>query len=295
MRSVQLLKLGTVSLAIASLFTSLLSARAQSPIRDALTLYASFDGALDADLAAGDKVLYGRSGKGKEQVTAPGLPKTGVIQIAKGEGRFGDALRFTKKSDSVVFFKGTKNFDYQRTNWNGSVSFWLKLDPDKDLEPGYCDPLQISAGSWNNGAFFAEFSKDETPRHFRFAMRPLFPIWNPKNVGWETIPAKERPMVQVEKPPFGRDVWTHALFTFENANTGKKNGVGKFYINGEFRGEFRDWELTLNWNPEQIIVNSGAAYVGLFDELALFNRALTATEVKTVFEQKNGLHSLLKR
>jgi hypothetical protein len=268
---------------------------AEPSLEKSLTFYASFDKSIDADYAAGDKRLYGKYGRGKEQITVPGLPPTGVIQLAKGEGRYGDGLRFTRKSDSVVFFKGPRNFDYRTNHWSGSISFWLKLDPDKDLEPGYCDPLQIAAGDWNSGVFFAEFSKDETPRHFRCAMRPLSSIWNPKNLGWEAIPAKDRPMVQVSKPPFDHDRWTHVLFTFINANTGTTNGTGKVYLNGDLAGEFTGWELTLNWSPEQIVVNIGAAYVGVFDELALFNRALEPGEVKKIWKQKNGLHTLLGR
>jgi hypothetical protein len=265
----------------------------QHSLREALTLYASFDDGADADYAAGDKQLFGAATRAKIATAPPGLPEGDAIQWVKGEGRNGHALRYTKKSDAIVFFKGAKNFDYQSNNWSASISFWLKLDPDKDLQPGYCDPLQIAAGNWTNGVFFAEFSKDETPRFFRCALRPLFPIWNPKSVGWEAIPAKDRPMVQVSNPPFGRDRWTHVLFTFRNANTHRKDGSGRLFLNGEPAGEFRDWELTLNWKPEQIQVSIGASYVGLFDELALFNRALDDNEVKTIYRQKNGLRSLI--
>lgn len=266
----------------------------RNQLRESLTLYAPFNESLNAVHAKGDPTLLGAVARQKLLPGVPGLPENNVIQHAKGEGKYGDALRFTKKSESAVFFKGEKNFHYAPTNWSGTISFWLKLDPDKDLEPGYCDPLQISAGSWNNGVFFAEFSKDETPRHFRFALRPLVQIWNPKNVGWEAIPAAQRPMVQVEKPPFGRDQWTHVLFTFENASTGAKNGAGKLYLNGEFAGEFRDWDLAVKWNPGGMLVAIGVYYVGLFDDLALFDRALTPAEVKTVYGLKNGVGTLLR-
>jgi hypothetical protein len=264
-------------------------------LRESLTLYASFDQNLNADVAAGDPRLFGAVHRGKPQNAAPGLPEGDAIQLASGEGVRGNALRFTKKSDAIVFFKNPNNFHYQSNNWSGSISFWLKLDPDKDLQPGYCDPFQVAGGNWGNGVFFAEFSKDETPRKFRFALRPLVSIWNPKNVGWEDIPASDRPMVQIANPPFGRDRWTHVLFTFENANTGSKNGVGTLYLNGEKAGEFRDWELTVNWKPENVVLNIGVFYVGLFDELALFNRALTASEAKAIFAAKQGLRSLIAR
>ena len=56
---------------------------------------------------------------------------------------------------------------YAKSNWSGAVSFWLRLDPDTDLEAGYCDPLQNTPREWNDAAFWVDFSKDERPRHFR--------------------------------------------------------------------------------------------------------------------------------
>src|SRR5688572_466276 len=78
-------------------------------LRDSMTLYASFDHGIDADYAAGDKQLYGKIGKGNDQVTAPGLPQSSAVQLAKGQGRYGDAVRFTKKSDTLLFFKNPNN------------------------------------------------------------------------------------------------------------------------------------------------------------------------------------------
>ena len=262
----------------------------KNSLRDALTFYSSFDHGVHADFASGDKQLYGTPGGAKAPAAQPGLPETKDIHLAKNRGRGGDALHYVRKNSAVLFYKGAKNVDYKTTNWSGSVSFWLKLNPDEELEPGYCDPLQISAGSWNDGVFFAEFSKDQ-PRRFRFALRPLLPIWNPQNLGWEAIAVKDRPMVEVVNPPFSREQWTHVVFTFANANTGCKDGVGQLYLNGRFAGEFREWDLSLNWQPEQMQVILGAAYVGLFDELALFNRVLSDGEIKTIFAKKNALRA----
>ena len=38
----------------------------------------------------------------------------------------------------------------------------------------------------------------------------------------------------------------------------------------------------------------GLHYIGLLDEFSCFNRALSPEEVKTVYEMKGGLASLLK-
>jgi hypothetical protein len=262
-------------------------------LKTSLLLHAPFDSTPDAAFAAGDPKLY-TSASGNRKDAAPGLPADNLVVLAKGEGKYGDALRFTKKMKPVVFFRGEKNLGYNTTNWSGSCSVWLRLDPDKDLEPGYCDPLQFVAQAWGEGNMFIEFSKDHTPRHFRYAILPVTKHWNPKNAGWETIPEPERPMVPVHKPPFTREGWTHVVFTFGNLNSGKKDGWGKLYLNGEFKGEFTGWDGVFNWNVEQSALTLGLSYIGLLDDLAVFNRPLTDAEVKLLHQAPDGVRGLIK-
>jgi hypothetical protein len=261
-------------------------------LKQSLVLHASFDRGLDADFAAGDKTLY-HAPTGNRQQPQPGLPE-GQVALAKGEGRFGDGLRFNKKGKAVVFFKGDKNFGYNTNNWSATCSFWLRLDPDKDLEPGYCDPLQFVAQAWNEGNMFVEFSKDHTPRHFRYAIRAQLQYWNPKNLGWEAIPDAERPMVAMHKPPFTRERWTHVCFAFGNIYSGKKDGWGKLWLDGKLQGEMNGWQNTFNWEADKSAITIGLAYIGLFDDLAIFNRPLTDAEVKAIFEAKGGVTALVK-
>lgn len=78
--------------------------------------------------------------------------------------------------------------------------------------------MQIVGDDSKKGYIFLEWSKDETPRYFRYAIRPLFHIWNPDNVQWAEIPFDKRPMVQVDRAPFSREKWTHVVFTLQNVN-----------------------------------------------------------------------------
>lgn len=258
-----------------------------------LLLYASFDKMVDADFAAGDPKLYS-SPSGSRSRAVAGLPEDKLVLHSKEAGRFGQGLRFTKKMKPVVFFKGEKNLGYNTNSWSGSCSFWLRLDPDKDLEPGYCDPLQFVAQAWGEGNMFVEFSKDHTPRHFRYAILSVTKHWNPDNRGWEDIPEAERPMVAVHKAPFGRDHWTHVVFTFSNINSGKKNSVGKLYLDGKAVGSFGDREHVFNWDVSKSALTIGLNYVGDFDDLAVFNRALSDAEVSMLFKSNKQLSELIK-
>ena len=185
-------------------------------------------------------------------------------------------------------FKDGGVLGYNDKNWSTTVSVWLRLDPDKDLEPGYCDPVQIVGDDGKKGFIFLEWSKDETPRYFRYAIRPLFEIWNPTNVAWDQIPFEKRPMVQVARAPFARDAWTHVVFTLKNLNDKSKPQTGRLYLNGKLQGTIAKWDLTFGWDPARVLLVLGAAYVGHMDDLAVFDRALTDAEVKMLYGLKQG-------
>ena len=129
----------------------------QSRLKESLTFHAGFDNGLDADFARGDAKIHHLDNLKKPRQPKPGLPPGGSFSLAKGEGRFGNALRFHKKSPEVVLFKAAKNIAYQSSQWEGTVSLWLKVDPASELENGFCDPMQITSRNWNDAAFFVEF------------------------------------------------------------------------------------------------------------------------------------------
>lgn len=279
--------LPALALFLTALLPPIVQAQDLQPLRDALTLHASFDDGFNADFSRGNQTCYVR--RGAEFVPAESNED---VRLVEGAGRFGNALHFTRKSGYRPLFKGENVLNYNDRNWSTTVSVWLRLDPDKDLEPGYCDPVQIVGDDGKKGFIFLEWSKDETPRFFRYAVRPLFHIWNPDDVPWDSIPAEKRPMVQVARAPFSSDSWTHVVFSLENVNDKSKPQIGKLHINGKLIGTIENWDLTFGWNPEMVQLVLGAAYVGHLDDLAVFNRALTDAEVRQLYGLKNGVREL---
>lgn len=262
-------------------------AETRQHLAKALTLHASFDQGLNADFACGDKMCY--VVQGNDLVAA--VP-TAEVRLEPGAGRFEGALHFTKKNNFRPTFKDAGTLGYNDRSWSASVSVWLRLTPDEDLEPGYCDPVQIVGDDNKKGFIFLEWSKDETPRFFRYAIRPLFHIWNPHNVQWADIPFEKRPMVQVARAPFSRDVWTHVVFTLTNVNDKAKRQSGRLYLNGAPQGSIENWDLSFGWDPAGVLLVLGAAYVGRLDDLAVFNRALTDTEVEQLYRLTHGAAEL---
>ncbi len=259
-------------------------------LRNSLAFHAPFDGEPKAAVARGDPRIY----------TAPKMalkdPKEGLtsgnVAIAKGRGRFGDALEFRKKEEPAVFFLGAENMPYAKENWGGTVSLWMTLDPDQDLEPGFADPIQITEREWNDGAFFVDFSKDDKPRHFRLGVFADRIVWDPKKREWDDVPVAERPMVDVGRKIFGRGKWTHVAFTFSRFNTGQNDGRARLYIDGESMGNLSARRQTFTWDPKKTVIWLGLSYIGLMDDLAIFDRELTSDEVKSLYKLESGVKSL---
>jgi hypothetical protein len=266
--------------------------RTSGALGKSLTFYASFDGSTNADFALGDRRIYSAASMKHPRVGQPGLPSTGAATHAAGEGLFGDALRFSRKAPEMVFFQAEKNVDYRTNNWNGTVSFWLRVSPEAELAPGFCDPLQLTPREWNDAAFFVEFEKRTNSIPFRLGAYADLKVWNPQNLNWNSIPFNEKPLLAVEKPPFSRDRWTHVLFTFSNFNTGRKDGAATLYLNAQLQGTIAGREQTFTWDTSKALVMLGLSYIGLMDELAIFNRALTDTEIRALYELRDGVRSL---
>ncbi|WZP00518.1 LamG domain-containing protein [Isosphaeraceae bacterium EP7] len=246
-----------------------------------MTFWASFDNGADADLAGGDKRIYTASSAQRKD-PRPGLT-SGETELARGLGRRGgDALRFIKKTDKDVFYKVAGNVDYRSKDWNGTASFWLSLDPQTDLGDWYCDPIQITEKAWNDAAIWVDFTKDERPKHFRLGVLANLDVWNPTNRDFEKMTPAERPICVVTQPPFARGKWTHVAITFENFNTGKPDGVAKLYLDGKLQGSISGKNQIYRWDPEKAAIQIGMGYVGLYDDLAIFNRALTEAEIQSI-------------
>jgi hypothetical protein len=253
-------------------------------VSKSLIFHAPFDGGTDARVGVDRSLYTSDSLERKSEVV--GNQRTDVA-IVSGAGRFGDALRFKDNSPQVIFFKGA-NAGFKEKDWSGTVSFWLKLDPDKDLKPGYCDPIQITDKTWNDAAFFVDFDK-ELPRTFRLGVFSNYKFWNPKDTPWEQIAVADRPMVPVVKPPFSSTEWTHVAYTFENINSSKSmESTATLYLNSQSQGSLKA-PLKFSWDPSKAAIMIGLSYIGDFDELAIFNRALTAEEIANVYQLPDGL------
>ncbi|MCA9444514.1 MAG: hypothetical protein KC964_27250 [Candidatus Omnitrophica bacterium] len=279
------------ALLFSSLFSLLFSS---SPSRaddlsKSVTFYASFDESYDADFGSGDRRMYTTLTREMEDAKL-GMNREDV-SIDRDGGKYGGALKFAEKVDPLLLYKVEGNVDYEKADWSGTMSFWIRLDPEEDLKPGYCDPILLTDKSWDDACFFVDFSKDDVPRKFRGGFFCDKSVWNPKGLPWDEVPEKEQPFMVVDNPPFDHEEWTHVAMTFSNINTGEKNGSIKLYMNGELKSSMEGREQTFTWDTEKAWIKIGYNLIGWFDELAFFDRELSSEEIGELHRRSEDLSS----
>ena len=264
-------------------------ADAAGALADALTFHASFDSGLDADRSGGDPVLYTAPSYDEQDQAEPGLGNPAVM-LAEDSGRFGHALRFTERNQHAIFYRADGNAGYSPESWSGTVSFWLSLDPATDLEPGFCDPIQITDAAYNDAAIWVDFT-GENPRQFRLGVFGDLDVWNPDGLGPNDNPAFTDRLAVVDEPPFAGDRWTHVAITY--AGLGQPSGSATLYLDGErVPGGADDIDEPFTWDVERGAIRLGVNYVGLFDELSLFDRPLTDDEIRALHALDGGVAAL---
>jgi hypothetical protein len=229
-------------------------------------------------LAKGDRKLYSAPDYKQQGSAKPGLGEVNAaIEEGSGIGG-GSALRFRAKNDRALFFRGERHVALSR----GTVSFWLRLDPDKDLAPGFCDPIQITDKAYNDSAIWVDFTKDDKPRHFRLGVFGSLKAWNPKDIPPDKNPDFTGRLIVVERPPFSRERWTHVAVTWSGLDTGGA-GTAALFVNGKSVSSRTGIREPFEWDPAKLAIRLGLAYVGLMDEVAAFDRALSEAEIASLY------------
>ncbi len=263
--------------------------KSSSELGKALTFFVSFDEGTDADFALGDKSIYTATSRKKLDSAQVGMTNTDH-QIIEGKGKVGDAFKFGKKSSQVIFYKSKDNIAYDPQRWSGTISFWLSLDPATDLAPGYTDPIQITDVNYNDASIWVDFT-NENPRDFRLGVIGDLDQWSLDTLTTSSETEFEKRLVRIKAPPFSKDSWTHVAITYSELGTSESSA--SLYMNGKMMGAINGIDDPFTWELEKSNIYLGLNFIGLMDELSIFNRPLAASEIEALYKLEGGVHSIL--
>ncbi|MBI4663543.1 MAG: hypothetical protein HY735_32480 [Verrucomicrobia bacterium] len=263
----------------------------ENALRRAVTFYASFDEAPKGDFGGGSLALRTRFNHASEPgkfVFTDGFDAA-VFRVARDRGVSGGALECTDvlPRNGRIFFPGQGNIAFRQGGWSGAVSFWINTDPNTMLKTGFCDPVQITQKGAGNGGLWVDFNNDK-PRSLRHGAFPAVAE------GRKPIPESDpnAPIVWVKNIGFKAGDWHHVALAWKNFDTGRKDARSKLYIDGKKIGEIRDCDLRMDWELENTGIYVAVSFVGLLDELALFNRELTGAEAEHLHRHPGTLENL---
>jgi hypothetical protein len=233
-------------------------------IREHVCIYSSFDAGVDADVACGGK--------------SPAMNES-VCKHEMSGGRFGGCLTFSARdhgwAEDEFTYPAKENFPYRETAFEGTISMWLKGDPDADLSPEYpVDPFHISRHP-ADGAFYLDLTRPNdwrygSPRKLRFGLYRDSPPQDMFQGGQ---------LLVVGDLGFNDGDWHHLVGTFGNVNSGEENGTARLYIDGQLRCTMDGYAHKLTWKMDELTIGLGQRYVGSIDELLILDTALSGEDV----------------
>ena len=260
-------------------------------LHNAVSFYASFDNAVTGDFGGG--VLTPSTRFDHETEKGKYIYQTGfderVFQIANGSGVHGAALKVNDvlPSRGRLFFPAKKNVAFNKQGWSGAVSLWLNTDPNNLLKTPYCDPIQITDKRASDGALWIDFPKTK-PRNFRMG------VYKTLAVGEKPIKDSNplAPLIRVKAVGFKSGEWHHVVMNWRNLDSGKNNASASLYVDGQLIGLLNDREIAMKWNLDRTGIYFAVNCIGLLDELAIFERALSNEEIKQLHEQPDAITSI---
>jgi hypothetical protein len=250
--------------------------RKKELLNTSATFIANFDDSENANFARGDSRIFTAASMQSLDAASPGI-NSDALHWVKAGGKHSGALSFKQSSEHVLLFKGSNNINYSAQNFSGSVSLWMKLNPQQDLPEGFVDPIMIYDKAWNDASFFIDFDKEQN-RDFRLGVFSDYAFWNPDDIAFDDLASEAKPLYLSEDATFSDQKWIHVAFTWHGINSDSGATV-RLYVDGQLSIE-RKQHYQFTWDTDKVNIIVGLNYVGLLDELVIFDKALSADEIK---------------
>ncbi len=258
----------------------------------AVTFYASFDERVAGDYGSGELLPRTRSDHSTEKgkfVVERGFRESS-LRIAKNNGVHRGALEGfdVLPRRGRMFFPAKGNLPYDSDGWSGAVSVWLNTDPNTMLKTSYCDPVQITERRAGDGGLWIDFPNTK-PRDMRLG------VFRALAVGEKAVPESDpaAPLVQLADVGFQNGDWHHVVMNWRNLDSGKTNASAELFIDGKLIGRLTDREIAMEWNLDKTGIYVAVNYIGLLDELAIFDKPLEKSEI-LYLKDTPGAISVLK-
>lgn len=147
--------------------------------------------------------------------------------------------------------------------------------------------MQITQKGAGNGGIWVDFNGAK-PRDLRHGAFPAVAE------GQKPISESDSqaPIVWLKGVSFKSGDWRHVVLAWKNFDTGRSDAHSALYIDGKLIGEISGRDIGMDWDLDKTGICVAVNFIGLLDEIALFNRALTPAEIANLHKRPDFLAPL---
>jgi len=229
--------------------------------------------------------------KGVDALDSAGSPlanfDTANTNHLKEGGNPDGYVSFNAKAGALNY-AGKGNLSYSANSaWSGSITFWLKTDM-ASFESNYPEPFHIGKKTgagypWDDAVIFVDFKKADNT--LRLGCYP-----NKTQEITDQIVADRVISVPAN---WKANQWHHVAVTWTNFNSGKPDAEWALYVDGAKAGQKGPIQQNVAWDLQNLVMRfNHDKYLGQIDEIAAFDKALTADEIKYLTAPKQPLNKL---
>lgn len=229
--------------------------------------------------------------KGVDALDSEGNPlatfDTANTQHVKTGGALDGYLAFNKQAGALNY-SAEKNFPYSPNHaWSGSVAFWMRVDTS-ELEADYPEPFHIGKRDergypWDDATLFIDIKKPDMT--LRFGCYP--------DKTQEITDQMVADRVITTPLNWKPTEWRHIAITWSNFNSRKADAEWALFVDGVEVGRKGPLRQNMTWNISDIAFRfNHYRFPGHIDEIAVFDKKLTADEVAYLITPKKPLNEL---
>jgi hypothetical protein len=143
--------------------------------------------------------------------------------------------------------------------------------------------------SYDDAAIWVDFT-GENPRTFRLGVLGDKTEWLKDTLNSSRNAEYQRRLVPVKNLPFTNTDWTHIAISYSGLGTAES--IATLYLNGAKMGAIEGVDDPFTWDLEQSNIFIGINFIGLMDELSVYNRSFSAEEVEQLYKLEDGVRML---
>ena len=161
--------------------------------------------------------------------------------------------------------------------WSGAASWWLKLEQG---QLSACRPFQLLDGQAPAGALWLEITKAKDAAGFSVTAGV-----SRCAEGFSSVDSPAESVLNIPNARLASGSWYHFALVWANVDHKTADAWLALYFGGELAGTIKQQRLEFGCDWTSVVIRLGEGCQGALDELAIFGRPLSISEIRLLGTQ----------